>query len=284
MSVDVFLVVIFAAILHATWNAFVKGGKDKVQGMTAITVGQGLSALILLTIFPLPSLESLPYLLVGLCFHLGYQIFLMSAYEIGDFTQVYPIARGTGPLLIALVSIVFLEVDFSRTELAAIFLIVLGIISLAIVRQGDGLRNPKAAMLAFFTGCCIAGYSLADGLGARVSGSAIGFIAMLMFANALIFLAYIRVRSPGTLTHMMDQRKFTMLGGGVASFIAYVLVIWAFTQAPIALVTALRETSIVFAVLIGVIIFKERLNFAKLLATMLSLSGATLLRFGKYLV
>ena len=143
MSELTFLVVLSAALLHALWNAAVKGSDDKVLGMAAVIVGQAIPALILAIYFPLPSFASLPFFLAGLCFHLCYQIFLMSAYKVGDFTQVYPIARGTGPLLVAIVSIVFLGVQFAPHEYFAIGLIILGIVSLAAVRQRDGFRNPK---------------------------------------------------------------------------------------------------------------------------------------------
>ncbi len=283
MSVEVFIVVIAAALLHASWNAAVKGSDDKVLGMAAVMVGQGIPAGILMFFFALPSVESLPYFIAGLVFHMGYQIFLMSAYKVGDFTQVYPIARGTGPLLVTIVSVGLLGVQLLSTELLAIGLIILGIASLVFAKQADGIRNPKAAGLALLTGCCIAGYSLSDGLGARLSESAVGFMSALMFANGVLFAIYIRFKEPGTLTRVVEVGKLRVLGGGVASFLAYLMVVWAFTQAPIALVTALRETSIIFAVLIGVFIFKERLNVAKIFAIGLALCGVVLLRFGTLL-
>ena len=283
MTAYVFLVVIAAALLHAIWNAAVKGSDDKTLGMVAVMTGHIPPALICLAIFPLPSIESLPWLALGVVFHTGYQLFLMSAYKIGDFTQVYPIARGTGPMIVTVVSLWFLDVKLAPSELIAVFLIVIGIISLSIARQGDGLRNPKAAVLALCTGICIAGYSLSDGLGARLSESAIGYMSALLLIDSILFLGIIRVISPGSLTQMVRFGKLRLIGGGLASFLAYLLVVWAFTQAPIALVTALREVSIVFAVLIGVFVFRERLNLAKVFSTTLTLGGAALLRFGKYL-
>ncbi|MEM9279938.1 MAG: EamA family transporter, partial [Pseudomonadota bacterium] len=159
MSLTVFLVVISAAFLHAAWNAAVKGSNDKLLGMTAVVFGHMIPAAIALMIVELPSASSLPYMIGGLVCHFGYQLFLLSAYRVGDFTQVYPIARGTGPLIVTLVSVMFLGIHLASHELIAIGLIVLGIMALSIVRQGDGLRNPKAAGMAFITGCFIAGYS-----------------------------------------------------------------------------------------------------------------------------
>ncbi|MGI9353036.1 MAG: DMT family transporter [Rhizobiaceae bacterium] len=284
MSSTVFLVVICAAILHAVWNAAVKGSQDKVLSMTAVMTGQVFVGAILISVLPWPSSESIPWFIAGIVFHIGYQIFLISAYRIGDFTQVYPIARGTGPMIVTVVSIVFFGVKFTPSELIAIILIVLGIISLSLVRQGDGLRNPRAALMAFCTGCCIAGYSLADGMGARVSENAIGYMAFLMVVNGLIFAAYIWMVSPGKIVEMFRTSKLIMFGGGFASALAYLMVVWAFTQAPIAIVTALRESSIVFAVLIGVFVFHERVNLVKVFSTMLTLGGAALLRLGRFLV
>ena len=284
MSLTVFLVVIGAALLHATWNAAVKGSSDKLIGMTAIVLGHMLPAAIALLFFPMPSSQSLVYMVGGVICHFGYQVALLSAYRIGDFTQVYPIARGTGPLVVTVVSVLFLGVELATVELFAVGLIVAGIMSLSIVRQQDGLRNPKAATIALITGFFIAGYSLIDGLGARVSGSAVGFMSVLMLLNGVIFSVYVYFAKPDVLSRVFKEGKWVMLGGGLASYAAYVLVVWAFTQAPIALVTALRETSIVFALLIGVFFFRERLDLAKVTATLLSLLGAGLLRFGKFWV
>ncbi len=260
----------------------VKGSDDKTVGMVAVMAGHIPPALVCLIFFAPPSMESLPWLALGVLFHTGYQLFLMSAYNIGDFTQVYPIARGTGPMIVTFVSLMFLGVELSQIELIAIGLIILGIVSLSLSRQGDGLRNPKAAFLAVCTGCCIAGYSISDGLGARLSESAIGYMSMLLMIDGLVFMIIIRMIEPGKMTLVFKEGKFRFFGGGLASFVAYLLVVWAFTQAPIAVVTALRETSIIFALLIGVFVFREKLNLAKVFATTLAVGGAILLRFGKY--
>ena len=284
MSATVFLVVITAALLHAIWNALLKGNSDKLVGMTAIVVGHMIPSAIALLFVPMPLEASYPYLLGGLVGHFGYQIFLANAYRIGDFTQVYPIARGTGPLLVTLVSVFLLGEQLSSLEILAVMLIIIGIISLSIVRQGDGLRNPKAASMALVTGCFIATYSNFDGLGARLSGSPVGFMSLLMLLNGVLFAGYLSMRNPHIVKRAWQDAKPTLFLGGIGSYIAYVLVVWAFTQAPIPLVTALRETSIVFAILIGVFFFREKLNLAKVMATAFSLAGAALLRFGKFLV
>ncbi|MEN8842055.1 MAG: DMT family transporter, partial [Octadecabacter sp.] len=203
------------------------------------------------------------------------------SYRIGDLTQVYPVARGIAPLIVAMVSVSFLNVILGWQEVMAIVLIGTGLLSLGLVRGHGGARNPKAAMLAAMTGCFIAGYSLVDGLGARVAGTGVGFYGWSAICNAVIFAAFMRVTKPGTLSRLWTEGRFVLIVGGCASYCAYALVVWGFMQAPIALVTALRETSIIFALFIGVFFMGERLDLLKVGSTFLTLIGAILLRFAR---
>ncbi|MEM9343687.1 MAG: DMT family transporter [Pseudomonadota bacterium] len=281
MSGLVFLAVIGAAVLHAAWNALVKGGADKTLSMGAVVVGHMPIALAALPFVPLPATESLLYLFAGILLHFGYQLFLLKSYQMGDLTQVYPIARGSAPLIVALVSVVLLGVHLNSMELIAILIIGTGIISLALVRQTDGMQNRSAAVIALITGVFIASYSLIDGLGARLAGTSLGFYCWLAIGNGLLMIVFLALRSRQTLRALPRQGLPMLLVGGGASFVAYALVTWAFTQAPIALVTALRETSIVFALLIGVFFLKERLSLLKVVSTMTTLLGAILLRYAR---
>ena len=281
MTSLVFVAVMGAAVLHAAWNAMVKGSTDKALSMGAVVIGHVPIAAIILPVVPIPEAASLPYLFSGIALHLGYQIFLLKSYETGDLTQVYPIARGSAPLIVALVSITILGTQLSGIELLAIMIIGVGIISLTLVRRSDGLANRKAAFLAVITGLFIASYSLVDGLGARIAGTPLGFYCWLAIGNGTLMALYLLWKSPKTLWSIPRRGVRVMAIGGTASFVAYALVTWAFTQAPIALVTALRETSIVFALLIGVFFLKERLSLLKVFATMTTLLGATLLRYAK---
>ena len=281
MSITVFIAVLGAAFLHATWNAMVKGGADKTLNLGAVILGHVPPALIALPFVPLPAAESLPYLFVGIGLHFGYQYFLLNSYKIGDLTQVYPIARGSAPLIVAGISVLFLGVTLKPGETLAVLLIAGGIISLALVRHADQQRNGKASLLALTTGVFIASYSLVDGLGARIAGTSVGFFAWLAIGNSLLLALYLRVRAPGTLTKIATKGRGLFFFGGGASFLAYAIVTWAFTQAPIALVTALRETSIIFALLFGVFFLKERLSLMKLLSTVATLCGAILLRYAR---
>lgn len=278
MSTIVFLAVIGAALLHALWNALVKGGADKTLSMAAVVIGHVPIAILALPFAPRPEMESIPYLIAGIALHFGYQLFLLKSYQIGDFTQVYPIARGSAPLMVALFSVAVLGVHLQSAELLAIIFIGCGITSLALVRRSDGVQNWHAAIVALITGGFIASYSLVDGLGARMAETSLGFYCWLAIGNGLLMITFVAIRSPVTLREIPRQGLPILFFGGGASFIAYALVTWAFTQAPIALVTALRETSIIFALLIGVFFLKEPLNLIKVIATMATLLGAVLLR------
>lgn len=281
MSTDVFIIVMLAALLHAFWNALVKGGSDKLLNMVAVVLGHIPLAIVALFFVDAPEPGSWPYLISGVFLHAGYQLFLVHAYRVGDLTQVYPIARGTAPLLVALVSVVFLGVALSLFELLAIFTIAAGIMSICLVKQHHGVTSHGAAGLALITGCFIAAYSLVDGIGAREASTSLGYFSWLAIGNAVVMLIASLFMRPGILSDVVTSRKMVMLVGGGASYVAYALVIWSFTQAPIALVTALRETSIVFALLIGVFHLKERLSLVKVLSTMATLSGAIMLRFAR---
>lgn len=281
MAITVFIAVISAALLHASWNVLVKSSDDKFLSMTAVVLGHLPIAFIVMLYAPIPTVDSWPYLIAGISLHVSYQLFLLYSYKAGDLTQVYPIARGSAPLLVAGISIFFLNVKLSSTEIAAVLSIGVGIITLSLVRQSDGHSNTKAASLAFCTGCFIAAYSLIDGIGARVSGTSLGFYSWLAIGNAVIFALLMAIIKPRVLVNVVIHSKSLFLFGGAASFLAYALVTWAFTQAPIALVTALREISIVFALLIGVVFLKEQLNLAKLLSTAIATLGVVLLKFSK---
>lgn len=283
MTPTVFLAVLLAALLHATWNALVKGGLDKHVAMTAVVLGHMPLALLVLPFVPLPALAGLPWLFVGIGLHLGYQLFLIAGYRAGDLTQVYPIARGSAPLIVAAVSVGLLGVTLAPAELTAIALIAAGILSLALVRRADGTRNPRAATMALGTGGFIAAYSLVDGAGARASGTALGYWTWAALGNAVLYCAFIAWTRPGLIRQLPRDRRVMRMGliGGSASYLAYAIVVWAFTQAPIALVTALRETSIVFALLIGVFFLRERLDLAKVVSTLVTILGAGLLRFAR---
>ena len=281
MSLVTFVAVMGAALLHAAWNTLLKSGHDKVLSMAGIVVGHIPFGIMALFFVPFPSTYSLPYLGASIVLHAGYQFFLLKSYQIGDLTQVYPLARGSAPILVTAFSVIVLGVNLDSLQLLAVLLIATGIISLALVRREDGHFNLKATKFALITGLFIASYSMVDGLGARASENSWGFYSCLTICNGMVAICYLILTKPTILTDLAFKgRKVFVIGGGT-SFLAYGIVTWAFTQAPIALVTALRETSIIFALLMGTFLLKERLSFIKVCSTLFTLFGAMLLRFTK---
>jgi drug/metabolite transporter (DMT)-like permease len=281
MPFPVMIVVLVAALLHASWNFLVKRNDGKHLSMSAVVLGHTPFALIALLFAPRPSFESMPYILGGAGLHVGYQLFLLASYRIGDLSQVYPLARGSAPLIVAGVSVTLLGLHLSGLELAAVTVLGSGIMSLTLARRSDGFRNGRAAALAIVTGAFIASYSLVDGMGAREAGTALGFYGWLSTLNGIVFAAIMSIVQPGIVKRVVCRDWRLALGGGGASFLAYAIVTWAFTVAPIPLVTALRETSIVFALLLGVVVLKERLDLAKVLATLCTVLGIGLLRVAR---
>lgn len=281
MTTTVFLIVILAAVIHAIWNAMVKASDDKAAAMTGLVLGHMPFALAALLFVPLPNNASVPYILGGALLHVGYQLFLQSSYRHGDLTQVYPIARGSAPLLTAAVSVAWLGEELSRSAWVGILLISMGLLSLVAVRRADGGWDNRAATLALATGAFTAGYSLVDGIGARVAGTAVGFYALLSLVNGLITGLLMETRYPGIVGRVIRQLKLRSLMAGGASFVAFSMVVWAFTQAPIALVAALRETSVIFAMVLGVFFLKERFDFRRFVATMATATGALAIKLAK---
>ncbi len=279
MSLTVFLLVLAAALLHALWNAMLKGSGDKQITMLAVVIGHLPLALLALLFVEAPAAQSLPYMLASIALHTGYQLFLTRAYRVGDLSQVYPIARGIAPLIVITISVVVLNVNLSLLQSLAVVLLALGIMSLCFDSDSSKKTNYSAAGLAVVTGCFIAAYSIVDGLGARQSESSVAYYSYLSIGNAMLFsLITLLSHRKGQFTVLFTHYRKHLLIGGSFSFIAYACVTWAFTQAPIALVTALRETSILFALLIGVFHLKERLSPLKLISCLIAMFGAALIR------
>lgn len=278
MSIMVFMAVIFAALLHATWNAVAKSQSDKLLTMTALVFGSSLWGMVALPFAQLPNKASFVYLAVGILLHIGYQIVLQSAYKLGDLSLVYPISRGTAPLIVTIFSIFVWNIDFEFTTILGLAAIIFAVFCMAFTKNNSGGHDGKAILFALVTACFIAAYSLVDGTGARLSGDSLGFYACLTIANGFGFAAFIGFVKPENLALVFKTQKYIMVFGGLASFGAFAIAMWAFTQAPIALVTALRESSIMFAMLIGVVFFKENFGGLKLVATLATLAGMVLLR------
>lgn len=277
MTLTVLFAILGAALLHAGWNALIRVGTSKTTSMLIMTLVQGAMGFALLVGKPIPGAEVWPWLIASGFFHAGYKIFLTFAYEHGDLSRVYPIARGAAPLGVLAVSIALLDEGLRGMEIVAVLVLGLGIL---VMGRGALLSGESRRLvpLALGSAAMTAGYSIVDGMGARVAGDAAFFVAWLFLLDALMFtpiLVAIRGRSVFTA-----NPRVWALGSLAAAFSygAYAIVVWAMTVAPIPLVTALRETSILFAVLIGWLAFGERMDRTKALAAALILGGVLLTR------
>ena len=273
MENKVFFIILFATITHAVWNAMVKKHPDKKTAVSAIVLGHVPLSLLAIFFLPLPSIKSIPYIILSAVIHQGYQWFLLKSYAIGDFTKVYPICRGFGPLVATLISIFFLEITLDLPILLSIILISLGIMLLGLNFHLNSNEN-KILYYSLTTGLFIGLYSLIDGYGARISLSAISFISFSFILSALLFVIIIKVKdNQNIIRKVANDGKTLFLIGGTLSFLIYVIVVWAFTKAPIALVSALRETSIFFSIFIGYFFLNERINSKKIISILLIVFG-----------
>jgi drug/metabolite transporter (DMT)-like permease len=274
MSTAVFLAILFAALLHAGWNAVVKTGLDRFSSILFLGIVQGAIALVLLPFFGLPSRAAWPWVLAGSALHSGYKLALFRAYGHGDLSQIYPLSRGTAPLLVAVAGALFLgeKMDVART--AAVAAIAAGIMLMA----GRGELGRAGLFWALVTAGFTAAYTLADGVGARVAGSASAFILTMIALDGLVMLACgLAARGPAGIAAMLPAWR-PGAAAGAMSLGSYWIAIWAFTKAPLAMVAALRETSVLFAMLIAAVWLKERLTRRRWAAAGLIVAGVGLMR------
>jgi len=273
MDTIVFVTVLFSAILHAIWNSMASKYKNKNVSIPAIVYGHVPACIIAVIFLPLPSIDSLPYIILSALIHQGYQNFLLTAYQTGKFTTVYPIARGFGPLVATIISIIFFGVYLKLFTILSIFLISTGVILIGIFSKSV-LKNKKILYTSLATGVFIGIYSVVDGHGARLSGSAISYMSWVFILSALLFPIVLHFRKQkNILKKTLTEGKFIFWIGGSFSYVAYVITVWAFTKAPIPMVSALRESSIIFAIFIGYFYLKERINLYKIISILLIFLG-----------
>ena len=277
MTLPILFAVLGSAFLHALWNSLVKVGTSRLGAMIALTLWGVPIGLVITALRPLPGIEVLPWLAGSLVAHFFYMFFLSSAYERGDLSRVYPIARGTAPLLVALVSGFVLTDTITLPQFTGVFVLALGVLLMA---QGVFGSNENRRLIPFALGSALATacYTLTDGQGARVAGDAVGFVAWTLTLNGLTFPPIMLLwKGPSILPR---HPRVWIVGGfaAAASFVAYAISVWAMTVAPIALVAALRETSILFAVLIGWLAFGEKMTRGKALAALMIVLGVVVTR------
>lgn len=275
MPLSVMLLVLFGALLHASWNAIVKAGDNKLREAGLVAGGAAVVAACGLPFVPLPAPASWPWLAAAVVVHQAYYAMVAAAYRAGDMGHTYPLMRGTAPLIVALVSAPLLGETLTTATWAGIGLICGSILMLAFHRHVD----RKATLIALGNALVISTYTLVDGFGARLSGHAVSYVLWLTFLSGPPIVIWLLWDNAPGLLQLVRKRSGVALAGGACSIGSYGFALWAMTQAPLAAVAALRETSVLFAVGISVFLLGEPGGIRRLVAAILVVAGAATLRF-----
>lgn len=265
-----------SALIHASWNAALKGGRgDRIADAFLIAVGGMLTWGVVAVLLPPPVAEAWPYLLASVLIHLVYWYTLFSAYDAGDMSHIYTLSRGSAPLLVAF------GAALTAHEIPPVpKMIGVALVSIGVLLVGFSPRAPmKATLWALSIGLCIATYSLVDALGARVSGNALVYVAWTSGVMGVPMIAFAFWRRGKQLLKDAAVQPLKGIFIGIISFAGYGLVLWAQTFAPIAQVTALRETSVVFGALIAFLFLREHLGARRWLGAVVVAAGAGLIAF-----
>ena len=273
MDPIVFTAVIIASMFHATWNGMVKKHSNKVTALSAIILGHVPISIIAVIFLPMPSFDSLPYIIVSAFIHQGYNWFLLKSYSVGDLTKVYPIARGFGPIIATIISIFFLGLIISKASILSISLVCAGILIISLFGYKT-INNLNIIKYSLITGFFIGLYTVIDGYGARVSLSAISYMSWGFILSAMLFPILLKINKYDNIfRNIINDGKAIFWIGGSISYLVYGVVIWGLTKAPIPMVSALRESSIVFVIFIGIFFLDEKINLAKIISIILIFFG-----------
>jgi drug/metabolite transporter (DMT)-like permease len=275
----VFLAVLFAALCHAGWNALIKVGLEPLGTTTLIAIGSAVVGIVVLPLVGMPDASAWPWVVVSAVIHLGYFAALIESYRTGDLGHVYPIARGAAPLMTAAASLVFVGEQLSVGSWIGIAALAAGVLLLS-ARGGRELTHidRRAVGFAFMTALTICAYSVVDGVGARASHNPQSYVLWLLIGNALLLVPYALWRDRAGVAATIGRFWLRGLAGGALQTLSYGIALWAMTLAPIAIVATLRETSVLFGVVIAVVVLKEPLRLARIGAALLILCGLVLLR------
>lgn len=271
----VIALVLGAALLHASWNALLRSGLDRLWSITLMCMVGATAAATATFFLPMPAPASWPYAALSAALQIGYCLVLVRAYEKGELGQVFPIARGAAPLLVALGAAVFAGERLGIPALVGLALVSGGIVGLSLGRGRLDLRSTLAALAS---GVFIAGYMISDGVGVRLSGHALSYVAWMTLAQgAPMPLVYLALRRRFPPVRLNDPETLKALGGGLLGLVAYTVVVWAMSLAPMAKVSGLRETSILFAAILGALFLKERFTIRRGACAVVITAGALLL-------
>lgn len=283
MSGFIFSCILVAALMHALWNVLLKSGSDKPLETAAANFIKALLALPVLLIYGLPEPETYPYIAASIVLHLAYFYLVASAYRFGDLNFAYPIMRGTAPILTLVFGYLFLNEQVSNSVMMGIFLVSAGVILLGLRKTGTSVHHLKALLFALGNALVIALYTIIDGHGVRLSNNAWSYVSLLMFLHGCIFLLLVfwqRKRQQllsVSLSYLRSRFMYPLIGGACIIG-SYAIALWAMTQAPISLVAAVRETSVLFAFLFGVLYLKESLYPQRILGAIGVCGGLVLIR------
>lgn len=275
----VFLAVLFAAACHAGWNALIKVGLDPLSTTTLISIGSGAVALMFLPLVGVPAWAAWPWLIASVVIHLVYFASLIESYRTGDLGQVYPIARGSAPLMTAMATTIFVGEKLSLVGWTGILALVVGVLLLS-ARGGRELTeiDRRAIGFALFTALTICAYSVVDGIGARLSANPNAYSLWLFVGIAVVMLPYALYRDGPDVVPAMQHFWWRGFAGGALQVLSYGIAIWAMTVAPIAIVATLRETSVLFGAAIAVVVLKEPLRAVRIVAACLIVCGLSMIR------
>ena len=291
ISLSVSLAVLAAAIMHATWNAVAHGIKDQTLAFALIGVGGIGVAIPLVIVTAMPRPDCWPYLLGSVAIHVFYNLLLMRCYRLGEFGQVYPLARGTSPLVVTILAATFVHEHLALAQVGGVIVLSAGLAVLVLAGRrpypagGLGGVDPpdkhRAAFLAAVgTGLTIAAYTTVDGVGVRLSASPVGYIGWLMLLESLCVPMFALIRRRDVLLKQPRRLLLAGLAAGALSVLAYGLVLWAQTRGALAPIAALRETSVIFGAIIGTLIFREPFGRTRIAATVLVAAGIVMLNVG----
>ena len=281
LPVEAVALVLLAAFLHAAWNALVKAGHDRLVVLTVANATGIFVSLLIAPFVSLPLPASWPFLLASVLLHTGYYFFLIHAYRVGDLSHVYPLARGLSPMLVALLAALVANEVPSTLGVIGVALACAGIASLAF-DSGPPWRGDKRPLAyAAGTAIFIAAYTLADGMGVRRAGEPLSYIVWLMLIDGIPIVCFTAFARRRTLVGAIAVSWRTGVSSGALQFSAYALVIWAMSLGAMASVSALRETSVIFAAFIGAVVLKERVGVLRIAAAVLVASGIVLMRMAE---
>ena len=273
MTWEVTAAVLGAALLHAGWNVMVKSGADKELESYTIAASSGLIALLLLPFLPLPAAAAWPWVAASVAVHILYFICLAGAYRWGELSYVYPVMRGGGPLIVAVAGALALGEVLPPKETLGVLLISAGILAFA-----SGRHERRATLFAIANAAVIAAYTLIDAQGARLSQAPVSYTLWFFALNGLAVSFFAIWRRAGAFPRYLRAGGFKLFLGGSFALGAYAIALWAMTRAPVALVAALRETSVIFAALLAAVFLVEKLTRRRVAATGAVLAGLIALR------